>query len=157
RDAGEIMAVIDDTGTIVWANEMFRTLGYEPADVVGRMPLEFIHPDDLERALLALSSLDSPNARVPGSYNLLRADGGYEPLDSAAGAFTYEDREYYLFTFRPNPFLEAQTNMLAALAADQPTHLALDVLATGLSRMRAGTQCGIALDVRGERMVVGTL
>ena len=45
----------DGDGVVRWANQGSELLGYAPAELAGRHLVEFLHPDDVARALEALT------------------------------------------------------------------------------------------------------
>ncbi len=68
------------SGNLLDANPfMLRLLGYERDEVVGRSMAEFVHPEDLERAIRVVcmvgrDTLDVPV--TPAIYRIRRHDGG---------------------------------------------------------------------------------
>jgi PAS domain S-box-containing protein len=55
-----------------------RILGWKPEEMVARRSLEFVHPDDQERAIQSwMLLLELPNAVVPVRLRHRRADGGW--------------------------------------------------------------------------------
>ncbi len=81
----DCVAVLDAQGDVLDANPfMLRLLGYQRDDVVGRSMAEFLHPDDLERALRVLSMVGRDTLEVPVTpaiYRVRRHDGGYLPIE----------------------------------------------------------------------------
>jgi hypothetical protein len=73
---GQGLTVVDAGGRIEYANPAFgRMLGMDPAELIGRTPWEFTHPDDIAELRRARSS------RIAGEttsheLRLLRPDGG---------------------------------------------------------------------------------
>jgi PAS domain S-box-containing protein len=48
RSSNDVILVTDDRGAVAYASPAVRdVLGHEPATLLGRSPLEFVHPDDL--------------------------------------------------------------------------------------------------------------
>lgn len=55
--ASEMTVLVDRSGTIVYASPAsWRLLGRSPESLEGRQALDFVHPDDLERARLAFGA-----------------------------------------------------------------------------------------------------
>ncbi len=81
--ANDLVMLIDAaTGAPVWANDASRQFGWEPEEVVARRNFELIHPDDVERVLIARAAINEghqPPSSAP--YRLLRADGVYVECD----------------------------------------------------------------------------
>ena len=81
----DCVAIIDPRGDVVDANPfMLRLLGYELDEVVGRSMADFLHPDDLERAIRVMSMVGADTLEVPitpAIYRVRRHDGGYLPIE----------------------------------------------------------------------------
>ena len=75
----------DRNGVIVYASPAARQYGYEPEDLVGRRPLDFVHPDDLEttkqRSLQAYSGQEIDRS-VRREHRVRKADGDWVWLES---------------------------------------------------------------------------
>src|SRR5262249_52280036 len=52
-------------GEITYVSEQVRSFGYEPEDIVGRAPVELVHPEDRERLLETARSL--PRGEFPAA------------------------------------------------------------------------------------------
>jgi PAS domain S-box-containing protein len=76
------MAVRSD-GTCVFASPFVRDLlGREPEQVIGQNVIEWVHPDDLDRALFQLGAAeDSSPAPGLSRFSVLHADGSYRPIE----------------------------------------------------------------------------
>jgi PAS domain S-box-containing protein len=62
-----------------------RILGYKPEDLIGKNPLENVHPDDLPYVLEALNSvIKRSNPGTPTEYRYKLADGTWKYLESVA-------------------------------------------------------------------------
>ncbi len=97
--AGDLVVAFDATGTVAFANGAAHSmLGLDPAEVMGRNVLEFIHPDDMERAVRGLA-LNEQFGSAPGSsaYRLLHADGSWNYVNMTGGQAT-DDGERVLYT-----------------------------------------------------------
>jgi len=69
-----------EDGTILYASPASRLLGYAPEDVVGRKTFEFVHPDDLDRAINNTRDLltgEMVDSSAPSQYRFLTPDGRY--------------------------------------------------------------------------------
>lgn len=69
RDAGARILSVDD------ATELL--LGWEPSDLEGRAAVDFVHPDDVERALEAWLTMLSGAEPIPVRLRYQQADGSY--------------------------------------------------------------------------------
>ncbi|MCU4184811.1 EAL domain-containing protein [Acidiferrimicrobium sp. IK] len=77
--AAELTVLVDRDGSIVFASPASeRLLGYTPEEVVGRPALDFVHPDDLQRASAAfLERLEGQSVPLPVEYRALHRDGAW--------------------------------------------------------------------------------
>ena len=83
EDAIEMIAVLRPDTTIAFVNGAVRTLlGYEPDEVIGRSVVEFLHEDDLQRALFGFTAWHDDGAipRGTDTHRLLHADGTWHPI-----------------------------------------------------------------------------
>lgn len=64
----DMLALIDEEGNYKYIRgATFRTLGYEPGQLIGQNALSLIHPDDLPKALAALEKVLTEKGHVPVS------------------------------------------------------------------------------------------
>ncbi|MCB1261970.1 MAG: GGDEF domain-containing protein [Acidimicrobiales bacterium] len=80
----DLICAFDNLGVIRYVNDAgLGILGWERDAVVGQSFIDFLHPDEIERAVaLAMANLEhiqAPRAGAP--YRLRCADGHYETLD----------------------------------------------------------------------------
>ena len=85
ENASDIIRILDREGRIVFdtaASE--RLLGYPPGSTLGKSPMEFIHPDDLDMVKRELSQVYSnTNTGVPTEFRIRKADGSYTWVESS--------------------------------------------------------------------------
>ena len=85
ENASDIIRILDREGRIVFdtgASE--RLLGYPCGYTIGKSPMEFVHPDDLEMVKRELSEVyNSTNTGIPTEFRLKRADGSYTYVESS--------------------------------------------------------------------------
>jgi PAS domain S-box-containing protein len=56
RGGTDVSVLVDRDFTILWASpSVADVLGWHPDDITGRNAIELVHPDDLDRAVGALS------------------------------------------------------------------------------------------------------
>lgn len=81
--SSELTALIDDAGRIIYASPASRAiLGWAPEEMEGRSPLEFIHPEEVDRARLALAGHMGPVRRSdPAHYRVVRRDGSWRDVE----------------------------------------------------------------------------
>ena len=81
----DCVVVLDDEGNLYDANPfMLQLLGYRRDEVVGRSMAEFLHPDDLERAIRVMAMVTTDTLEVPitpALYRVCRADGSWLPIE----------------------------------------------------------------------------
>ena len=83
----DIMVLCSGDGVIRFGNgAVTRVLGYLPGEFVGQPLREFLHPEDVERAVSHLREVleDRPAGRRPGIYRLRARGGGYRSLEALA-------------------------------------------------------------------------
>src|SRR5512133_147101 len=79
----DLIVLMDTTGSIRWASPSHvAVLGRNPDEMVGHRNIEFIHPDDRERVLLALSRRVSEGVPNAIELRLIRADGSFVEVES---------------------------------------------------------------------------
>ncbi|MFN8040115.1 MAG: GGDEF domain-containing protein [Acidimicrobiales bacterium] len=153
-----MLTVTDQNGVVAFANEAFRDVGWEPHELIGRSPFEFVHPDDLERALMGLETVGEAPRPIPTTFRLLRGDGTYEALEVGASRVHVADRDWLVFMFSRSPFQTTAAHVLGLLARGAGGPEALDALATDLAEVIPGLEIGVAFDaVDGRRSVAGAL
>ncbi len=86
QNSSDIIRIIDRDGLIAYDSDSGpRILGYAPGSVLGRSPLEFVHPDDRELvrdALAAVFAGTSPG--TPTGFRVGHADGRWIAVESVA-------------------------------------------------------------------------
>ncbi|MFN8022950.1 MAG: PAS domain S-box protein [Acidimicrobiales bacterium] len=82
----DVVVVVDDDGTIWFANgAVQRSLGYEPAAMLGRNVAEFVHPNDLELAIRRLTTLWADHPTPITIIRLRGADGEMRSWEVTSG------------------------------------------------------------------------
>jgi diguanylate cyclase (GGDEF)-like protein/PAS domain S-box-containing protein len=83
EDAFDTIVTIDDAAEITYANAALSTwLGYKPAEVIGRSVLDFLHPDEVERAANDLAAQAEHGApQGTSNFRLRHADGSWVSID----------------------------------------------------------------------------
>jgi diguanylate cyclase (GGDEF)-like protein/PAS domain S-box-containing protein len=116
-DAFELTVVLrrDFTVELVSRSVTART-GWQPEDLEGRSVVEFVHPDDLERAFLGLSGFESfgaPNGTT--CFRVRSADGAWLSFDVTAATATDGDQTFYAISARPVDYQHATDEVLTRL------------------------------------------
>ncbi|MCB1015893.1 MAG: GGDEF domain-containing protein [Acidimicrobiales bacterium] len=147
-------AILDADLRVVYANEAFRRYGWEPEELLGEHPFDWLHPDDLPRAASTIGVLHTRVGDGTAPYRLRRRDGTYEMLDVATVLIDGPDgTEYVAFSLRPNPFDRARTRSFSAMVAGEGPESSLEGLGDRFSPSRPGAL--IAFDSGGRRLGLG--
>jgi diguanylate cyclase (GGDEF)-like protein/PAS domain S-box-containing protein len=153
-----MLAVVDDRGVISHVNDAFRDLGWKPGEIIGRSPFEFVHPDDIDRAVVGLETIGEAPRPIPTTFRMRRGDGVYEALEVGASRVHVDGRDWLVFLFSRAPFQSMAARVLALLASGSTADAALGALASDLGEVIPGLLVGIAFDgAEGRRTVVGHL
>ncbi len=98
----DLITISDDAGVVVYVNPSHQTLlGYAREELVGSSVLNFVHPDDLAAAALAL--LDAQRDKGEGGTvrtRLRRRDGGWLAVDTDTAILHDDERNWILFVSR---------------------------------------------------------
>ena len=86
QNLNDFIIVVNREGTIVYSSPAYgKKAGYPENYLIGREPLEMIHPDDLDRVKKALvESFDKDHIRSPIQYRARKADGSYMYVESVS-------------------------------------------------------------------------
>jgi len=78
-NSSDIITILDEGGRIVYESPSVETvLDYEPEELIGRMVLDFIHPDDLPSVISYLQQLiANPGDPIAVEGRFRRADGSW--------------------------------------------------------------------------------
>ena len=84
QNSSDIIRILDQDGRILYESpSSSRILGYPPGYLIGRNPLEYIHPDDLERVTGDFREvIAKTNSGTPTEFRVRKADGEYIWVDS---------------------------------------------------------------------------
>ena len=83
QNLSEIVWILDPETTVLFETPSGpRTLGYSPGEMIGKVGLNFIHPDDVPEAKAQFALvLSRSNDSLPTTLRLRRADGGWLPME----------------------------------------------------------------------------
>jgi PAS domain S-box-containing protein len=86
QNSSDMIRIIDRKGHIVYSSpSTLRIVGYNPSDMIGRDPLDYIHPDDRERVRSAIGEVFSgTNSGIPTEFRIQHADGHYVDVEATA-------------------------------------------------------------------------
>ncbi|MFH1196122.1 MAG: PAS domain S-box protein [bacterium] len=84
RGLSDIITVLDLNGNISYQSPSAKNVfGYNSEEVIGRNPIDFIHPDDRKYVANELKEVfDQQNDKRPTSYRLKHKDGHYIHVES---------------------------------------------------------------------------
>ncbi|WP_123533762.1 PAS domain-containing sensor histidine kinase [Halosimplex salinum] len=97
------IALLDDEGTFTYVNAAVeRILGHDPADLVGRNALAFIHPDDQPpvRAVFAETIESETFTETTTEYRFRAADGQWVWIESRMSNLTDSELDGYVVSSR---------------------------------------------------------
>jgi len=157
---GDLIVVFDMTGVIHFANRASRSiLGCEPDELEGRNVLDFIHPDDHDRALRSLN-MNKDFGAAPGltAFRLLRSDGEAVMVDMTGGHASVDGVDtLFTSTSRINENRAAMQTTLVNLLRGAPLDVALSSVLDIFTWRANGSHIGISwLDGTGARGAIST-
>jgi len=86
----DLIALVDLSGTVVYASPSWSALGWEPAQLVGEHGLDLIHPDDLALARSALERVGE-GQEMEVTLRIRRASGAWGFFDTLASPLPDDD------------------------------------------------------------------
>ena len=80
----DLIRILDQDGLIIFDSpSSTRILGYPEGYMIGKSPLEFIHPDDLEKVKKDLEDVyENRNKGIPTEFRIRKLDGNYIHMES---------------------------------------------------------------------------
>ncbi|MDD1687230.1 PAS domain S-box protein [Methanoregula sp.] len=86
QNSSDMIRILDrDTRILYSSPSTLRIVGYDPADVIGKVPLDFVHPDDQELVKGAIGKvIDRTNRGIATEYRIRHADGHYVDVESVS-------------------------------------------------------------------------
>ncbi|MBZ2166805.1 PAS domain S-box protein [Methanobacterium spitsbergense] len=84
NNSTDLIRILDKKGYIIYDSPSSESiLGYPEGSLIGKSPLEFIHPDDLERVKNDLAEVyENRNPGIPTEFRIRKADGEYLHVES---------------------------------------------------------------------------
>jgi PAS domain S-box-containing protein len=85
-NSSDLIRILDKNGIIIFdSHSSSRILGYPEGYFIGKNPLNFIHPDDLERVKKDLDEVyNNINPGTPTEFRIQRIDGTYLSVESVS-------------------------------------------------------------------------
>jgi PAS domain S-box-containing protein len=86
----DIIRILDENGIIVFDSpSSAHILGYPEGSLVGKDPLDYIHPDDLDLVKKDLNAVyKNMNPGIPTEFRIRTSDGTYLPVESISQNLT---------------------------------------------------------------------
>lgn len=155
--------LVDAALNVVHANDACRRYGWEPAEIEGRSAFEWVHPDDIPRAIAAAKAVAAQSGFGTSPFRFRVPDGSYVSLDVASVMLDDVDRgvggdvpsTMIALSLRPNPFDRARTQAFKDMVAGAAPEESLAGLTDWFSPSRPYSL--IVFDGVGDRTVVGGL
>ena len=84
QHSSDIITVMGADGTVLYNTPAVeRVLGYPPEEMIGRVALEFVHPDDLSHVGARFAeAVAQPGVPVPVDFRFRHRDGSWVPLEA---------------------------------------------------------------------------
>jgi diguanylate cyclase (GGDEF)-like protein/PAS domain S-box-containing protein len=92
QQSPDLVSIYDETGRYAFASPAHRTvLGYEPEELIGHFPLDFLHPDEVESVAIEFAEqLSGVRPPAPVEMRFRCRDGSYRELEAVAVDLTDE-------------------------------------------------------------------
>jgi diguanylate cyclase (GGDEF)-like protein/PAS domain S-box-containing protein len=141
ENASDVVFQVDADGTLAWTSpSVTRVLGWSPDDIVGRVAMTLMLPEDRERALAIQPEIFAGRA-VQGEFRMLRADGASLWMFLSVRPVATPDGVSRIISMRDIDVEVAARNRLEfALGHDQITGMATrQVMITRINYIRSTT------------------
>jgi diguanylate cyclase (GGDEF)-like protein/PAS domain S-box-containing protein len=157
QQSSDMVSIYDDQGRYTFANPAHGdVLGYHPDELVGRLPLDFIHPDEAESVAIEFAAqLAGERPPAPVEMRFHCRDGSYRVLEAVAVDLTSEPAVGGVFVIardvsdrkRAEAVVAEQTAILERIARGADLSDTLVALCEVLERWIPG---GVATVLMGE-------
>lgn len=86
QNSSDIIRILDQDRRVIYESPSAgRILGYPPGFLIGQDPMEYVHPDDLDRVKRDFQEVSArTNKGIPTEFRVRKADGDYIWVDSIA-------------------------------------------------------------------------
>jgi PAS domain S-box-containing protein len=90
--AFDLVAEVDGDERFTYVNPRYEeVLGYPREHMLGRWPIDFLHPDDVQAGLRFAAAADSGEVSAEGVFRVRRADGSWIWLENVARGYMAPD------------------------------------------------------------------
>ncbi|MDQ1290173.1 MAG: hypothetical protein QG622_3739 [Actinomycetota bacterium] len=156
RESRDALVQIDGRGLVRFANDaLSELLGYTPDDVLGRLALNLVHPDDRERLVAEVTRLGESDAggRVSGRFQ--HADGTWRTFEATVSRRSGGEAGYTLSArdVSERVILEDELRRLAGTDALTSLLNRPAFLTVLESRLRQGPAAVLFVDLDGFKAV----
>jgi diguanylate cyclase (GGDEF)-like protein/PAS domain S-box-containing protein len=92
QQSSDMVSIYDEQGRYAFANPAHRdVLGYDPEELLGRLPLDLLHPDEVESVAIEFAAqLAGERPPAPVEMRFRCRDGSYRVLEAVAVDLTSE-------------------------------------------------------------------
>lgn len=138
---------MSSTGAIRFANDaVFQSLGHHPVSFIGSNAIDLIHPEDIDRAALALVSATEEQTFPHGftRYRIAASDGRWIELEVLAAAVENVDETLIVAYARKIGHQLTMDEVMSRLVADEPVDQVLTRVCDLVLWRELGSQVGIA-------------
>lgn len=93
ENALDIITVLDEAGTITYVSpSIARVLGYAPETLIGNVEFDYVHPDDVEKMILAFQqTIQNPDQTISVEFRFRHQDGSWRVLEAIGKHFVEPD------------------------------------------------------------------
>lgn len=86
QNSSDMIRIIGKDGLVTYSSPSTRAItGYDPYEIIGKSPLDFIHPDDRKTVADALLEvMEQRNPGKPTEFRIRHADGSYCDVETIA-------------------------------------------------------------------------
>jgi diguanylate cyclase (GGDEF)-like protein/PAS domain S-box-containing protein len=147
-------------GTIIYVNDRCEEyLGVAPAAVLGTNIAQYVHPDDLERAILAIGvAVEHRPKLAPAAFRIRHAEGRWRRLEVNGSALAPEYPDVVAITGRISHDADLYNAVLELLTAGKPMVEVLAAIPAFTIWRNDDTLCTVTWvdDVTGTRRATGS-
>jgi diguanylate cyclase (GGDEF)-like protein/PAS domain S-box-containing protein len=159
RSAPMAVLGVRTDGRVVYANPAVTdVVGFAPEELVGTNLIDYLHPDDAERAVLTLSWGDADGPRATGTtgFRTRTKSGDYVDVETTGSQLVFEDEDHlavYVRRAEPQNVAEA---ILAVVASGSSRVESLTAALASVSWAELGSHIAIAWPEDGAMQQVDT-
>jgi PAS domain S-box-containing protein len=145
-------------GQVAYASPGIRdVMGFDPEEVVGTNVLDYLHPDDVERAVLSMTWRDADGRPPPGfsGFRARHTTWGYVDIEATASKLVHDGEEHLAIYARSVPAQTAE-ELLAIVLRGASRDESLRAALSSVSWEEHGSHVAIAWPDEGGLEQVST-